>query len=1140
MGKKYVVFIFILLEALLSFEVIAGNNDSALKPKVTQWLGNASEIRFLENKGQMMDMQRKAVKNILFRSGAGGVDVYVTTSGLSYVFAKIDRHKYAGTSARTNQTALRHKGNDSIAMQYCRADMQLTGADIRKENIVKEDESGNRTDYYYGDICPNGILNVHSYGKVTIKNIYPGIDWVLHGGKNGLKYDFIVHPGADPSQIKLKYKWTDKPQLQTDGSVKISTPMGNITEGRPVSYCNGEQVLSTYMIKDSEIHFNVSNYNSTQPLVIDPVLVWGTYYGDGSPSLNEVESMQEDGNSVWITGQTGSPNFPTLNPGGGAYFQGTFPGDATLYLLQFSTAGVLKWATYYGGSGGDVSTSIYSDKRNVWVTGYTESSDFPLFNPGGGAYFQPSKGGNLAVFILQFDVTGVRKWATYYSGNSEEYGNSIQSDGTHVWLTGETYSSNLPTLNPGGGAYFQPALAGGANVFIAEFNTTGVLQWATYYGGNSLQYQEGGNSIYSDGENVWLTGFTSSTNFPTLNPGGGAYFQAGMTGASNSFIVKFNTAGMRKWATYYGGSGSDVGNSIYSNGGKIWVTGGAGSTDFPTLNPGRGTFFQGTNKALSNVFILEFDTTGVRKWATYYGGSNKSIAYSIQNVDNTVWVCGSTSFANDFPTLNSGCGYYENTTAGTFILQFDTVGVRKWATYYGTDVENDGSYTWSDGKNLFIAGDAEFHGYPMKNPGGGAYFDDTVQGAIENIYVGKFILPGNLTLTPDSNTSICRGDSVQLSAAGGITYKWSPPAGLSATNIPNPVASPTVTITYTVTAIDTGACGGIYSDSIHIVVENNNPNYITTSKDTSICAGASINLIATGGADYTWNNGNTTSSIAITNDNSTATYTVNINNPACKKDTNLKVTVTVFPLPHINVSGNELICQGDSLQLDVSGGTNYLWDNGNTTTTYNTGPIDAPKAVTITAYNSIGCPHDTTIAINPDILTLSACCNTLLAKGDDTILVAYGNTTKPYHWSPQVTCLNPPLCDSAKVSPTVTTTYTVTTTDSIGCQQERLVTIVVDIPCFNFTVPNVFTPDYPGPVGKNDVLYIKTRDINDWSISIYDRWGKEMYHSTNPNEYWNGNAKNGNKAPDGVYYYLIDAACQSTTYKKSGFVQLIR
>jgi gliding motility-associated-like protein len=105
---------------------------------------------------------------------------------------------------------------------------------------------------------------------------------------------------------------------------------------------------------------------------------------------------------------------------------------------------------------------------------------------------------------------------------------------------------------------------------------------------------------------------------------------------------------------------------------------------------------------------------------------------------------------------------------------------------------------------------------------------------------------------------------------------------------------------------------------------------------------------------------------------------------------------------------------------------------------------------------------------------------------------------------------------------------------------EIAITIIVEIPCFNFSVPNIFTPNYAGPQGFNNIFYIKNTDIDSWSLLIYDRWGKEMFKTTSTTDYWNGLTEGGEVAPDGVYYYIINAACQGNTYKKEGFVQLIR
>ncbi len=86
----------------------------------------------------------------------------------------------------------------------------------------------------------------------------------------------------------------------------------------------------------------------------------------------------------------------------------------------------------------------------------------------------------------------------------------------------------------------------------------------------------------------------------------------------------------------------------------------------------------------------------------------------------------------------------------------------------------------------------------------------------------------------------------------------------------------------------------------------------------------------------------------------------------------------------------------------------------------------------------------------------------------------------------------------------------------------------------------MITPNEPGPNGVNNEFYIKTENITGWSNVIYDRWGKEMFKTNNPNVYWQGTTESGANAPDGVYYYIISGTCQNTTYKKDGFLQLIR
>ncbi|RNI32471.1 T9SS C-terminal target domain-containing protein [Rufibacter immobilis] len=278
------------------------------------------------------------------------------------------------------------------------------------------------------------------------------------------------------------------------------------------------------------------------------------------------------------------------------------------------------------------------------------------------------------------------------------------------------------------------------------------------------------------------------------------------------------------------------------------------------------------------------------------------------------------------------------------------------------------------------------------------------------------------------DVTICQNSSTQLQASGGLTYSWSPAAGLSDPTVANPIASPSATTTYTVTVTNpAGTC--VKTDQVKVTV-NPLPTVTASASLATVCAGGTVNLSATGGTSYQWSPStgldNPRSASPVATVTETTTYTVTATDAKGCSNT-AQVTITANPLPTatIQASGPTSLCTGGSVTLTASGGTDYLWSNGATTPSIT---VSEAGAYSVRITNANGCQATSApanVTVNPlPTATIQASGSTTLCPGGNVTLTASGGTE--YLWSNGAT--------TASITVSEAGAYSVRVTNASGCQ----------------------------------------------------------------------------------------------------------
>lgn len=294
---------------------------------------------------------------------------------------------------------------------------------------------------------------------------------------------------------------------------------------------------------------------------------------------------------------------------------------------------MLAYSTYLGGSSLEVGNAIAVDASgNAYVAGYTASTNFPTV----GAYELDSSG--VDIVLTKFATSGGSPvYSTYLGGNNNDYASGVAVDGLgRAYLTGQTLSTNFPLVSP------IQTDQGSEDVYVTRFSAAGnSLSYSTYIGGSS---QDFGLSIAVDNNSAYVTGYTSSTDFPTLGP-----YQTDQASA-DGFVFKLSAVGNALvYSTYLGGPGSDISWAIdVDAAGNAYVTGQTDTSGFPTLTPIQ------LHQDSIDAFVTKLSTTGSSLvYSTYLGGASQDFGYSIA-VDGSgrAYVAGKTKSVN-FPTFNA-------------------------------------------------------------------------------------------------------------------------------------------------------------------------------------------------------------------------------------------------------------------------------------------------------------------------------------------------------------------------------------------------------------------------------------------------------------------------------------------------------
>ena len=499
------------------------------------------------------------------------------------------------------------------------------------------------------------------FSRLVYRDVYPGIDVAYYGNASSIEYDFQIAPGADPSSIRLHVYGADRVSIGEQGDLTIAAGGSQLLQKLPAVYQADPRTGERRMVEGSyqllgpdEVGFRLANYDRAKPLVIDPYLVYSSYWG--GTAADQINAVKAGPNGLlYVVGKTLTSDLVATVANYSALNVRVYLNDLFILVLDTTATGnySTNYLSYLGGTGDDNPTSMDLDYLgNLYITGYTTSADFPM--AGNSVETSPLSPTSNA-FVVEFNPSAAGSdalvYSTFLGGSLDNWGYGIAAGGNGlIYVIGSTTSVDFPvTANA-----YSAVLWGPQDAFLCKIDTgTALLAYATYLGGEDI---DDGRAITVDASgHVYFAVGTQSTQFPLGYRPGEFPYRTTSVGVRNTVVGMMDMTQTGNpslvFDSYFGGTDVDEVQKIaLAANGNLLVTGYTLSQDFPVTIDA----FQHVPHGASDIFVTEVNLapptpSAFLVYSTYLGGSDADVAYDIAgDTAGNIYLTGYTT-STDFP-----------------------------------------------------------------------------------------------------------------------------------------------------------------------------------------------------------------------------------------------------------------------------------------------------------------------------------------------------------------------------------------------------------------------------------------------------------------------------------------------------------